>query len=567
MFVRVVGTPNSPRKTVRVVGSIREGKRVKQVILHYVGVASNDDELERLRELGKQWIAQELVREEKANPQLSMLSSDIVVKHNQEAMQPSRGRPRKLTVQDISPEDRVCLNDLVEEKRVVEGIHDIAGHMYEQMGFDKLLEKEADNEALKDLVLARIACPASKYSTQQFLEKHFSISHDLDRLYRIMDKVLPKIDDVKRKTCARTLLCTGGTIDILFFDCTTLYFESTETDELRRFGYSKDHRFNTTQVVLALATNSDGLPIGYELFEGNKAEVKTLLEALCSWKQLFPIGKVCFVADRAMMSDTNLDTLEAEGLQYVIAAKLRSLPKVVKEQILDEKNYSLQTWGDDFGWVGEFSHNSHRLVVSYKSARAKRDQKQRGQVVKKLQSRLGATKGDTKKLIGNQGVKKYTKTQKSETEIDQTKIDADAEWDGMHGVISNCKDSSPVELLGRYGRLWKIEESFRLNKHTLSMRPIFHFKSDRIKAHIAICYLAFAVLRQVEYIAKLVQKISPQELIRELMNVQASHYKNMKTGKRYRMPGIFSHKASRIYKAFDVQRRNQPEEIIGLSVK
>jgi transposase len=565
MFVRVVSTPNSPRKSVRVVGSIREGYKVRQVILHYVGVATNDDELQQLKALGQKWIAQELVREKEANPQLNLLppeTSEEVLEKIEEASAANKGRRKKTTLQEISENDRVSLADLVEEKRVVEGIHDVAGHVYGQMDFASLLERSVDNEALKDLVLARIAQPSSKYSAQAFLEQHCSSSHHLDHLYRVMDKLLPKIDEVKQRTCSKTLQLTGGSIDVLFFDCTTLYFESTETDELRRFGYSKDHRFNTTQLVLALATDSRGLPIGYELFEGNKAEAKTLIECLRSWKKLFPIGQVCFVADRAMMSDANLEALEAEGLEYVIAAKLRSLPRSVKQAILDEKHYSLQSWGDEVGWVGEFEQDSRRLVVSYKSARAKRDQKQRQQIVDKLHSRLGASQGNTQKLISNQGVKKYTKTEASETSIDSLKIEQDAEWDGLHGVISNCQNASATELLTRYGRLWKIEESFRLNKHTLSMRPIFHFKPERIRAHIAICYMAFSVLRHMEYVVRLVQKISPQDLIKELMNVQSSYYKNMKTGKRYRLPGVFGHNASKIYKAFQLPRRNRAQEII-----
>jgi len=90
------------------------------------------------------------------------------------------------------------------------------------------------------------------------------------------------------------------------FDVTTLYLETTDTDELRQFGYSKDCRFNTTQVVLALATNEDGLPIGYELFEGNKAEVKTLITAIEHWKTLFNVGNVCFIGDRAMCRSLDL---------------------------------------------------------------------------------------------------------------------------------------------------------------------------------------------------------------------------------------------------------------------
>ena len=513
MYIRVTSTPYSPRKSVKIVEGIREGFKVKQVMIHHVGVAAHPDDIEKLQAVGRAWIAQELLRRE-----------------------------------------QVCLSDLIEEKRVIEGIHDVAGHVYDQIGYHELLSGKKDQEMLKNLVLMRLANPSSKYHTQQILDKHFDICHDLDALYRLMDKLYPKIGHIKQKTFSRTLKLTAESIDILFFDCTTLYFESTQTDEVRQFGYSKDPRFNTTQVVLALATNADGLPVGYELFEGNKAEVKTLLECLNSWKDLFKIGTVCFVADRAMMSESNLQALEEGGHQYVIAAKLRSMPSQLKTQILDEKNYTIQSFGEEIGWVGEFDYQSRRLVVSYKSGRAKRDLHQRNQIVEKINKRLGSA-GKTEKLISNQGVKKYTKTGDSQTVLDENKIAQDAEWDGLHGVISNIKTGQGTDLLQRYGRLWKIEESFRLNKHTLSMRPIYHFKPERVKTHIALCYMAFSVLRHMEYMAKLTQKISPKMLIDELMSVQASYYFDSRTEKRYRLSGVFSQNARKIYRAFDLIRR------------
>lgn len=564
MYVRVVSTPNSPRKSVRIAGSIRQGYKVKQIIIHHVGVASDDEEIEKLKEIGREWIAKELLREEQSSKQLALLPPDSIADKAQQleqAGQRRQGRKSKTTLQDIASEDRVCLKDLVEEKRVIEGIHDVAGAMYDRIGYTTLLEREKDNQMLRDLVMARLAHPASKYNTQKILDKQFSITHDLDSLYRLMDKITPKIGEIKQRACRQTLTWTNDKIDILFFDCTTLYFESTKVDEVRKFGYSKEHRFNTTQVVLALATNSDGLPIGYELFEGNKAEVTTLLECLESWKRLFKIGTVCFVADRAMMSDDNLKALEKAGHQYVIAAKLRSMPSELKGQILDEKYYTVQSFGDEVGWVGEFKYQSRRLVVSYKTGRAKHDRHQRDQIVEKIQKRLGS-KGKTDKLISNQGVKKYTKSEQSTTVLDPDKIALDAEWDGLHGVISNIKEGPGSELLKRYGRLWKIEESFRINKHTLSMRPIYHFKPERIQAHIAICYMAFSVLRSMEYVAKLTQKITPQELLGELMNVQASYYRNIKTGRCYRIPGVFSHTASKIYRALGLQRRNHAQEVV-----
>ena len=129
-----------------------------------------------------------------------------------------------------------------------------------------------------------------------------------------------------------------------------------------------------------------------------------------------------------------------------------------------------------------------------------------------------------------------------------------AQWDGLHGVISNIKEDGPQSLIARYAKLWIIEESFRINKHTLKMRPIFHWKPERIHAHIAICYMTFSVLRHLQYRVNLTQKISIDEILDELLNVQASIYIHKKTKDRYRVPGSFSNNARKIYKTFNLER-------------
>jgi transposase len=565
MYVRVTSTRNSPRKSIKVVESIREGYKVKQVMVLHVGIASDEKQIEKLKQLGKEFIVEETLRRRNNSQQLSLLVPAAAKEYlhglEKRIEQKNRGRKPVIKLEDVTAEDRVSLSELIEEKRVIEGIHDVAGHVYDQFGYSQLLKRSKDQALLKDLVLTRLAEPTSKLKTQQILDKRFSRTHDLDTIYRLMDKLYPKISLIKQRTFERTKKILPDSIDILFFDCTTLYFESVETDELRAFGYSKDHRFNTTQVVLALATNSDGLPIGYELFEGNKAEVKTLLACLEEWKKLFDIKSVCFVADRAIMSDDNLAALEEQGHQYVIAAKLRTLPKILQAELFSEGQYKTAMLNGGLGWVGEFEYKTRRLIVSYKTDRARKDAHQRQQVIDKLKKRLGE-KGNTQRLITNQGVKKYTRSENSITTLDHEKIAQDASWDGLHGVITNIHAEEACEVLARYGRLWKIEESFRINKHTLSMRPIYHFKPERIKTHIALCFMTFSVLRHMEYQIKLTQKISLETVLDELTYVQASYYRHTPSDTLYRMPGRFSQTASKIYKAFQLQRNNHAQRVV-----
>jgi len=553
MFVRIKTTPNSPRKSVQIVESYRKGSKISQKIIRYVGIALDDREEQKLRDLAIEIIAKLEKEKLDSTSQLDLFDvpTENDIKNN---IHNKIGRPKRKNIKDILPTSQVCLDDIMEKERIVEGVHEVAGKVYNDL-YNNLLKGTRQNKILKDLVLARLIEPCSKHKSQQILLKQFNIAHDLDAIYRVMDKVYNNIDNIKKATFAKAKTLFPDGVDLLLFDVTTLYFESTEVDELRNFGYSKDHRFNTTQLVLALATNSDGMPIGYELFEGNKAEVKTLVIAIENWNKLFNIGSVCFVGDRAMMSKENVKLLEEKNYQYIIAAKLRSLPEQLKENILSEKNYQPSIISNDFSWVGEFSYNNSRLIVSYKTKRAHKDVKDRQRILDKINKQLKGD-DDTKKLISNHGVKKYTSITDSNAALDESKIFADAQWDGLHGVITNIKnpDKTAESILSRYACLWKIEESFRINKHTLKMRPIFHWKPERIKAHVAICYMTFAVLRNLQYQVSLRQKVSIEVILSELLHVQSSIHVHKVTKDLYKMPGAFSNTARKIYKAFDLER-------------
>jgi transposase len=355
---------------------------------------------------------------------------------------------------------------------------------------------------------------------------------------------------------------------------------------------------------LALATTPDGLPIGYELFEGNKAEVKTLIAAIDGWKKHFTMGEVCFIGDRAMFSENNLKELESKNYTYIVAAKLRSLPELMQERIMEQSNYTGTTIENKFAWVGQFSYQENdiktleeskkklqtikryresieenkgrRFVVSYSSGRALSDKKHRDTLLAKIGKQLDRT-SNSAKLISSSALKKYTSNNgKSDNYIDQEKIEADAMWDGFHGVITNIKPSEQIGveggtdiegqniegqnkgdlgyILSQYRRLVKIEDCFRVNKSALKMRPIYHFKPERIRAHIAICYMAFAVVRQLEYRVKLVKKLSIASIIEELNSVQSSIYVHKVTRDKYRVPGSFSNEAKKIYEAINLER-------------
>ncbi|MFI0348697.1 MAG: IS1634 family transposase [Chthoniobacterales bacterium] len=590
MFVRAKTTPNSPRRSIQVVENIRDSKagKVHQKIIRYVGIAMDDAEEAKLRAIGMDFIAKQTAAQE-ADSLFPRSESEVLKELGSQEKKKTGRKPRK-KIEDVLPVDQVNLDMITEECRVIDGVHEVAGHLYDELNYNKVLKNEKYSKILKDLVLCRISNPTSKLATSSLLKRYYMKEHDIDSIYRTMDHVFRKIDDIRLATFESTTSLISGEVDIVLFDVTTLHFESIEVDELRKFGYSKNFRFNTTQVVLALATTTDGLPIGYELFEGNKAEVKTLIESIDQWKTKFKIKDVCFIGDRAMFSEANLKAMEEKNYKYIVAAKLRALPEVMQKKLMQEENYVKATVAKDLSWIGEFNYHeddialleaqeatpsaiatyrkhitnntNRRFVVSYNTKRARHDYKKRAS--QKAGNQLHQT-DNTAKLISNAALKKYTSSKgKSQTSLDTAKVDEDAKWYGFHGVITNIEKETvdSAYILAQYRRLVKIEDCFRISKTTLKMRPIYHWKSERVRAHVAICYMAFALIRQLEYRVKLLKKLSLASIIEELNSVQSSIYVHKRTKDRYRMPGSFSNEARKIYNAIGVSRNLDPYPIL-----
>jgi transposase len=164
--------------------------------------------------------------------------------------------------------------------------------------------------------------------------------------------------------------------------------------------------------------------------------------------------------------------------------------------------------------------------------------------------------GSTKKLVTNRGyLSVITETGNSKIKVDDEKVAAAARWDGLHGVITNIEDVSHQEILGLYRRLWVIEESFRINKHTIEMRPGFHYATRRIKAHILLCYITFALCRYVQKrISMQHEKLSIDRIRSTLIDVQYSILIHEETQTKYRLPSKMRMEARQIYGVFNLKR-------------
>ena len=383
----------------------------------------------------------------------------------------------------------------------------------------------------------------------------------------MMDHLSRREEDIKEEI-SRSILKGEEKLEMLLFDVTTLSFESVRRDDLRDFGYSKDGKFNEVQVVLAVLANGEGLPVAYELFPGNTSEFKTLQEVLNKAIEKYGVKRVRVMADRGLYSENNLsffEGLEGRGLkvEYVLSCPLRKFSQEEREKILDRDNYSGRK-SDEGGSYYEFRYKGRRVVVSYSEKRKRQDQRKREKILDKLRSLEKEEEISTSRLVKNTGMRKYMEKIRGKTRINWKKVEEEARWDGLYGVCTNMEKKSAKQLFNMYRSLWKIEELFRINKHTLQMRPIYHRLSRRIRAHIMICFLSYTILRYTELTLKKAGLFfSLQELIDILKRVESFIIRDKikKPALSYCVPRALSKEAEQIYAVFKKDYPKRPYQL------
>ncbi len=567
MFVRVKSTPNSPRKSVQIVHSERINGKVKQKIIKHIGIAYDENELEELK-----LYANRLKIELELKSQLPLYSVEEIETLEKKAKESKKEQEVKSNRKDYE----VNLLDLLEEDRVIKGIHDIYGKLYNELGFDKIIANPTRNvsasKALKEIVMARIANPDSKMGSVEMLEEKFGVNLNLKSVYRMMDKLDDKrIKKLNTLVLNQTKSLLDNKIDVIYFDATTLYFESFTEDEgedaIKKNGYSKDGKFNQPQVVLALLVTKSGLPIGYKAFSGDTFDGHTIIPALKEIQDEFEIDNIVYVADSGMFNKTNLEEFDKnDKMTYIVGARIKSMSNSIKEEILEMDEY--QDINDDTK-VKTINYQGKKLLLSYSKKRARKDKFEREKAIEKLKNRLEKSTS-VKSQLSNNGYKKYLQLESTNKDektkscdlsivLNEEKIKEDEAWDGLKGIITNNNKLTNEELIHQYSNLWQVEESFRITKHDLKIRPIYHWKPSRIKAHLAISFMAYTLVRHLEYKVRLLyKKRSPERIRQTLLSVQSSILYDTKTDKKFAFPSKISDEAKVIYKLMEVNLATKP---------
>lgn len=546
MYIRLKTSKNAKNPTVQIVEGYREGKKVKQRTVASLGVIKRPEDKKRLQQLAESLI-------------------------------------RRLDKFEISTSEltKVHIEALKHQETIYNGNRIVTEKILDIIGFSEVIKKVKGRQSynvldIVSLIIAnRLHAPSSKLRIFERQNDYGYQAIELQHVYRAMDKILPMKGELLNQAF-NTANDGAQSIECMFFDVTTLYFESVKADSkndkegIRDFGWGKDGKFKEVQIVLALVVNKEGVPLAYETFRGNTGETKTLIPVLKELRKSFKIKKVTIVCDRAMASKGNVDALRDEKFSFILACKLRSLSKKLKindlsefDEMSDQKNIE-SAEGVLIRTLKHPSYENCHLVVTYSPKRARKDKIDRERIVEKVKIALKGKEDDSiKKLISNSGYKRYINFKKgSDFSLNEKKIKEDEEWDGFHGIsVSDDAGVSFVDALSLYRGLWRVEEAFRVGKCTIKTRPIFHWTPKRIRAHVLLCFLTLFAERYLELMLRREETpMTPDKIRYAISQIHSIHFRDEVTGKQAIMDSMISEDGKAIYRALGLSL--EPETVL-----
>jgi hypothetical protein len=395
------------------------------------------------------------------------------------------------------------------------------GKIYDQICSKNILDgikgiryKDDKNFLFKSMVVSRLLYPGSKLYLIDYLNYFKKQDIDIEKIYRFLDTLYQ--DELKyrieKSVFEYSLKKAGGDIVVSFYDVTTLHFESESEDDLRRIGFSKEGKLNRPQIQLGLFTTIEGYPLSFEVYDGKKFEGHTMVDVLIKFQKKFNIAnKPIVVADRGMLNDKNIAILENNGYKYILGAKIKMMPKNLKEQISNltfiDDNVTHQIdiaktikYKDDEDIKQELPINQ-RLILTYSTSRAKKDKYLRDKALQRLELKISQSSNLKKSDLKLSHYAKFLDLKDEcniQYKLNNNKIIEDEKLDGLKGYITNDTSLNHKTIINHYQNLWHIEKAFRISKTDLKIRPIYHRLETRIKAHILVSFVSYALYKEFE---------------------------------------------------------------------
>ena len=433
------------------------------------------------------------------------------------------------------------LKDLTSEGAKEYGPFLIYQRLFNELGMAEILrdnfkDLRADFDivnAIFNMMLNRLSAPCSKRQMTIWEQNIEGIpNYPEHQYYRALDYLIEKKEEIEKSVFSdmRDLFCQE--LDIVLFDTTSLVYygkgngeeEKPEDQQLLDYGFSKAHRSDLKQVVVGVIMSKEGVPLGHEVWSGNTNDVKCFKEVIEQVRQKYGLSRIILVGDRGMISKNNIEAIEKSGLEYILGYRMRTIAKEERSKLLSQAN--LRKLKNSELEFKEVTYQGKRLIVCYNAERAEKDKRHRERDIEKLREKLKSSKS-IKQLISNPQYKRFIKINETKTtaKLDEEKIKNDELYDGIFVLTTNT-NLSAVQCVERYKDLWQVEHAFRALKSELEMGPIYHWKDDRIRAHIMVCFLAFC-LRAAFYkkIAQMKEKMSITQVNSDLKALRAVELK------------------------------------------
>jgi hypothetical protein len=359
-------------------------------------------------------------------------------------------------------------------------------------GSDRAAEKWKATQAIdgaEPLALQHLYRAMAWLGTPLPLAEQRALSHGMPRCNK--DRVEESLFDRRRD------LFTS--LDMVFFDTTSIYFEGQGGQTMGQHGFSKDHRPDLPQLVVGMVLDDTGTPLCSQILPGDATDVKSLLPVRSRLERQFAVERVCLVADRGMISQETMAELEREGWPYILGARLRQ-GDAAMEAVLADGGAFEEVFPKAKGskapsplQVKEVRVGERRYVVCLNEDQAAKDRHDREAIVAALE---GALKQGDKSLIGNKGFKRYVRASGEHFAIDTEKVKSEARYDGLW-VLCTSTDLSPREVALKYKQLWMVEDAFRSMKSLLETRPIWHKCDETIVGHVFCSFLALLLRKRL----------------------------------------------------------------------
>lgn len=372
----------------------------------------------------------------------------------------------------------------------------------------------------QDLALMRIVEPASKLRTIELLARYFGVMYAQRSVYRLLPKLLEHQAQIETAAVQTAVDALQESLHLVLYDVTTLYFESFESYELQKAGFSKDNKHQQPQIVIGLITTRQGFPVMHEVFEGNTFEGHTMLQIVQRLHQRVGYAvKPVVVADAAMLSQANMAQLQAQGYRFIVGARLANLPSALITQlheVLGGKDQALQRFTYQSGPM------QLGLVGHFCAKRFRKDQRELDKHVQRAQQLLQRNEPGRRA--------KFVKKAKDGDayqfdEILKAKVQRLL---GLKGYVTNIdpQEMGDAQIMAHYRELWHVEQAFRMSKSDLRSRPIYHRTQDAVKAHVLLCFMALMMGKFLE----IKTGHSLRKIRDELWQVQQASVLNGSTG-------------------------------------